>query len=81
MIFRVGIENNNEDRSIAWALDHPGCFAYGQDSQEAQINFLTSAREYRAWIAGHDAASSGYRSAIEWRSRRRYQGANELCRR
>ena len=24
MIFRVGIENNNDDRTIAWALDHPG---------------------------------------------------------
>ena len=54
MIFRVGIENNNEDRSIAWALDHPGCFAYGQDSEEAHRNFLTAAREYRAWIAQHE---------------------------
>jgi hypothetical protein len=51
VIFRIGIENNNDDRTIAWALDHPGCFAYGQDSEEAQRNFLTSAREYRAWIA------------------------------
>jgi hypothetical protein len=54
MIFRIGIENNNDDRTIAWALDHPGCFAYGQDSEEAQRNFLTSAREYRAWIAQHE---------------------------
>jgi hypothetical protein len=34
MLFRISIENNNDDRSIAWALDHPGCFAYGQNSQE-----------------------------------------------
>ena len=54
MIFRIGIENNNEDRTIAWGLDHPGCFAYGQDSEEAQRNFLLSAREYRAWIAQHE---------------------------
>lgn len=54
MIFRVGIENNNDDRTIAWALDHPGCFAYGQDSEQAQKNFLTSAREYREWIAQHE---------------------------
>ena len=54
MIFRIGIENNNDDRTIAWALEHPGCFAYGQDSEEAQRNFLTSAREYRAWIAQHE---------------------------
>jgi hypothetical protein len=53
MIFRIGIENNNDDRAIAWALDHPGCFAYGQDSEEAQRNFPPAAREYVAWIARH----------------------------
>jgi hypothetical protein len=54
MIFRIGIENNNDDRTIAWALDHPGCFAYGQDSEEAQKNFPQAARDYRTWIAGHE---------------------------
>ena len=54
MIFHIGIENNNDDRTIAWALDHPGCFAYGQDSQEAQERFSAAALEYRAWIARHE---------------------------
>lgn len=54
MIFRIGMENNNDDRSIAWALDHPGCFAYGQNSEEAQRNFFPAAREYVAWIARHE---------------------------
>jgi DinB superfamily len=54
MIFRVGIENNNDDRTIAWALDHPGCYAYGDDSEEAQKNFLTSAPAYKKWIAQHE---------------------------
>ena len=54
MIFRIGIENNNDDRTIAWALDYPGCFAYGKDSEEAQQNFPHAAREYRAWIASHE---------------------------
>jgi hypothetical protein len=53
MKFRVGIENNNDDRTIAWALDHPGCFAYGQDSGEAQRNFPRAAREYAAWVGRH----------------------------
>jgi hypothetical protein len=53
MIFRIGIENNNDDRTIAWALEHPGCFAYGQDGNEAQKNFIQAAREYAAWIARH----------------------------
>lgn len=53
MIFRIGIENNNDDRSIAWALEHPGCFAYGQDGEEAERNFSQAAREYAAWIVRH----------------------------
>ena len=53
MIFRIGIENNNDDRSIAWALEHPGCFAYGENSEEAQKNFPQAARVYAAWIARH----------------------------
>ena len=54
MIFRIGVETNNDERTIAWALDHPGCFAYGQDSEEAQENFTQAAREYRDWIAQHE---------------------------
>jgi hypothetical protein len=53
MIFRIGLENNNDDRTIAWALDHPGCFAYGKDSDEAQRNFEQAARDYATWIAQH----------------------------
>jgi hypothetical protein len=53
MIFRIGIENNNDDRTIAWSLDHPGCFAYGQDREEAQKNFHHAAHKYIAWIALH----------------------------
>ena len=53
MIFRIGIENNNDDRTIAWALNHPGCFAYGGNSEEAQKNFPGAAHDYAAWIARH----------------------------
>jgi len=53
MLYRIGLENNNDDRTIAWALDHPGCFAYGVDSEEAQKNFPQAARSYAAWIAQH----------------------------
>ena len=54
MIFRVAMQNNNDDRTIAWALDHPGCFAYGQESREAAKNFVQAAQEYREWIAQHE---------------------------
>jgi len=53
MLFRIGIENNNDDRSIAWALEHPGCFSYGRNSREAQENFPQAALGYAAWIAAH----------------------------
>jgi hypothetical protein len=55
MIFRVGIENNDEGfRTIAWALEHPGCFSYGKEAAEAVANFPTAVREYSMWIAGHE---------------------------
>ena len=40
MIFRIGIENNNDDRTIAWALDYPGCFAYGEIARKRRGIFF-----------------------------------------
>ncbi len=53
MRIRVGIENNNDDRSIAWALEHPGCFAYGRSADEARANMGRAARDYAAWVQQH----------------------------
>lgn len=50
MIFRVGIENNNDGRSIAWALEHPGCFAYGANASAACNNLETAIQKYATWI-------------------------------
>jgi len=50
MIFRVGIENNNDGRSIAWALEHPGCFAYGANATAACLNLETALQKYATWI-------------------------------
>lgn len=33
MLFHIGLENNVEGRSLAWVLDHPGCFAYGENGE------------------------------------------------
>ena len=55
MIFRVGIENNNEGyRSIAWVLEHPGCFAYGADGDSALAALPATIRAYSEWIARHE---------------------------
>lgn len=53
----VGLENNFENRSLAWALEHPGCFAYGTESSEAVMNMALAFLEYKRWIASHTAQS------------------------
>jgi hypothetical protein len=53
MHIRVGIENNNDDRSIAWALEHPGCYAYGRDAEEARVNMAQAVQDYAAWVRQH----------------------------
>lgn len=55
MIFRIAVENNYEGyRSIAWALEHPGCFAYGVDSEEALDNLPDAIQAYADWIGQHE---------------------------
>lgn len=50
MQIRVGLENNIEGRSLAWVLDHPGCFAYGSDGTEAILRVPQALITYREWI-------------------------------
>jgi hypothetical protein len=57
MLIRTAIENNVEDRSLAWALEHPGCFAYGPDGETALESLPAAWRSYLAWINGHTAQS------------------------
>ncbi len=54
MLFQVGIENNNEGRSIAWALEHPGCFAYGMNVESAALNLEGALESYASWILRHE---------------------------
>lgn len=53
MHIRIGLENNIEGRSLVWALDSPGCFAYGRDESEALINMPRALLEYELWIKNH----------------------------
>jgi hypothetical protein len=39
MRIEIGLENGYENKSIAWALDYPGCFAYGGDGSDAILSF------------------------------------------
>lgn len=50
MIFRIGLENNNDGfRTIAWALEHPGCFAYGDNADQAITNLPDAIFDYATW--------------------------------
>ena len=53
MQIRIGIENNIEGRTLTWALDYPGCFAYGMDEAEALIKLTKALLEYEYWIKNH----------------------------
>jgi uncharacterized damage-inducible protein DinB len=56
MHIRIGLENNVEGRSLAWALDFPGCFAYGSDESEALIFLTMALPNYEHWIRNHTEA-------------------------
>jgi DinB superfamily len=57
MLFHVGIENHNEGtRSIVWALEHPGCWAYGKDADAALAAMPAAIRAYSNWISQHEPA-------------------------
>ncbi len=53
MQIRIGLENGIEGRSLAWALDMPGCFAYGRDGTEAILRIPQAVVTYREWVATH----------------------------
>ena len=53
MQIKIGLENGFEGRSLAWALDHPGCFAYGSDGPAAVVNIATAFLLYKSWIGQH----------------------------
>lgn len=53
MYVRVGLENNIEGRSLAWALDYPGCFAYGADGSEALLQFPRAVVSFQNWVGSH----------------------------
>jgi hypothetical protein len=53
MEYRIGIESGDQNRSIAWVLGHPGCFAYGHDRAEALAAAPHAIRDYSDWTASH----------------------------
>ncbi len=57
MHISIGLENGIEGRSLAWALDYPGCFAYGSDSSTAIVSMGAAFVMYKGWVARHTRES------------------------
>lgn len=55
MLIRVGMEENPGILYTAWALDFPGCFAYGKDEAEALLNLPRELLEFDYWVRLHTA--------------------------
>ena len=56
MRISIGLELNNEGRALAWALDFPGCFAFGDEGPDAVIKLAQAMVMYEAWVNGHAGA-------------------------
>jgi hypothetical protein len=58
MFYRIGIENNVEGRSLAWALEHPGCFAYGETPELALSAVPNAIVDYSNWLDNRSEENS-----------------------
>ena len=56
MLIRIGLENENQGRSLAWALDFPGIVAYGADGSEAVLALPRVLINHQEWANRHAAA-------------------------
>ena len=52
-LIKVGVENHYENRSLAWVLDYPGCFAYGSNETEALVRVPQALIAYKSWLEGY----------------------------
>ena len=50
MQLQVGLELNFENRILAWALDYPGCFSYGETEEEALLRIPKAFVAYQHWV-------------------------------
>ena len=49
-LIQVGLENKVEGRTLAWALDYPGVFAYGSDDAEALMRLPHEMLRFENWL-------------------------------
>jgi len=57
MRIEIGVENGYEGKSIAWALDYPGCYAYGEDGAMAILSFPRAFVGYKERVQAYTGKS------------------------
>ena len=57
MLLKIGLQNNFENKCLAWVLDYPGCVAYGKEASEAIVNVPQTLVAYQSWIGDHTSDS------------------------
>jgi len=57
MILKIALENGIDHRSIAWALDYPGCCADGPDASTAIVSMPQAFLIYCSWVGRHPGGS------------------------
>jgi predicted RNase H-like HicB family nuclease len=55
MVYRVGLEKGLEGPSVAWVLGHPGCFASGENLEQALDNLPDAIQNYIEWVYRNEA--------------------------
>ena len=53
MLLKIAVENGIDHRSIAWALDYPGCYADGPDGSTAIVSLPQVFLKYCGWVSRH----------------------------
>lgn len=53
MRIRIGLEKGIEGRNLGWALDYPGCFAYGADDAEVALRMPQALMTFDYWLRDH----------------------------
>lgn len=49
-LIQIGLERNVEGRTLAWALDYPGVFAYGADDAESILRMPREMLRFESWL-------------------------------
>lgn len=52
-LIQLGMERNVEGRTLAWALDYPGVFAYGTEDAEAMLLIPRQILVFESWLNLH----------------------------